>query len=496
MQGADIHDSTDHCPGAADAPSSISLVSFCALGHSVDVTIVLAMAKYLVLLALFVAFTDLYAFNLKSNSFVRMSSIKRRDRGGSMGISMKGDYVVVGQSGSAAETIILQLAKLNSDCTITGIFDQIPLSPNLLEAVNDSGNRKVSIYYSNDIEKSLNKFKVVGSSSTDISSILANKDIIVVADDGDERLRNEQRSRDYSSDARSTMEKLLKTMSSANVNSVYCVSTAAKKTAEDGGLPFKLFANVDISDQFKAFCAKGGKKFASLKYGKLVGGVPGAEPTPFIGLPALEPELDSSYVLKSLVLTSAENNQYAGIEICTRDTLAEATARYVIKGVFTDVECLIVSIAGDPPTEKEWEQSFIRISPSTDAKIMSIEFGEILKPQLLVSWLVEQWFPQALIDADTATILTGARPVRAVKTSDSSVRLVWENIQSDLSVKIVGGLDIVLNQGSPPSLDVKRQSARALPGEILLVDRLVEGVNKYVYKRKICTPAADSKMKM
>ena len=459
------------------------------------------MTKCLVFIALFIALTELYAFNLKSSSFVTRRSPTGCRSGKNAAaramIAMKGDYVVIGQSGSAAETIILQLKKFNSDCTITGIFDQMPLSPQLLETVNDTNNRKVSIYYSSDIEKSLNKFKVVGSSSSssDIVGILANKDIIVVADEGDERVRNEQRGRDYNSEVKNTMGKLLKVMSSANINSVYCVSTAAKNTVEDGGLPFKLFAAVDIAGQYKAFCEKSSKKFASIKYGKLVGGVPGAEPTPFIGLPALEPELDLSYVLKSVVLTSAENNQYAGAEVCTRDTLAEATARYVTKGVSTDMDCLVVSIAGDSPTEKEWEQSFTRISSSTNAKILSIEFGAILKPQLLLSWLVEQWFPQALIDADTATILVGARPVRAVKTSESSVRLVWENIQPDLSVKNVGGLDIMLNQGSPPSLDVKRLSAGALPGEILLVDRLVEGVNKYVYKKNICTPAADSKVK-
>ena len=43
--------------------------------------------------------------------------------------------------------------------------------------------------------------------------------------------------------------------------------------------------------------------------------------------------------------------------------------------------------------------------------------------------------PQALIDADAATILRGARPVRAVKVAETgAVQIKWEDLQSDLTV--------------------------------------------------------------
>ena len=60
----------------------------------------------------------------------------------------------------------------------------------------------------------------------------------------------------------------------------------------------------------------------------VLGGVPGAEPLPFMGLPLLEPELHPSYVLRSVVLTSSTSNQYAASEVCTRKALGEAVGMF------------------------------------------------------------------------------------------------------------------------------------------------------------------------
>ena len=74
--------------------------------------------------------------------------------------------------------------------------------------------------------------------------------------------------------------------------------------------------------------------------------------------------------------------------------------------------------------------------------------------------------PQALIDADAATILRGARPVRAVKIAETgAVQIKWEDLQPDLTVKAAGGLEIRLQQGSTPGLSVVRLSQGSLPGE-------------------------------
>ena len=206
---------------------------------------------------------------------------------------------------------------------------------------------------------------------------------------------------------------------------------------------------------------------------------------PFLGLPALEPELDPSYVLNSIVLTSPNANQYGNIEVCTRHSLAESCYRLLNNNQF--IEGLVVSIPGNIPSEKDWDQLFARFNTNSNSEILKLDFKEMTKPALFLSWLIDTWFPQALIDADTATILTGARPVRIVKSSDNSVKIFWESLQPDLSVIVTGALEIRL-LSSPPSLSVIRQSSGELPGEILLVDRLVEGINKFIYKKNIAIP--------
>jgi hypothetical protein len=69
------------------------------------------------------------------------------------------------------------------------------------------------------------------------------------------------------------------------------------------------------------------------RYGALTGGVPGAEPLPFMGFPLLEPELHPSYVLQSVVLTNAQS-KYSSDEICSRNTITEVISRTVLKGLY------------------------------------------------------------------------------------------------------------------------------------------------------------------
>ena len=66
-------------------------------------------------------------------------------------------------------------------------------------------------------------------------------------------------------------------------------------------------------------------------------------------------------------------------------------------------------------------------------ELIRIAFGAINKPAALTNWIGDIWFPQALIEADAATILTGARPVRAVKNLETgNVQIKWEDLQPDL----------------------------------------------------------------
>lgn len=127
-----------------------------------------------------------------------------------------------------------------------------------------------------------------------------------------------------------------------------------------------------------------------------------------MGLPLLEPELHPSYVLRSVVLTSPTSNQYAASEVCTRKALGEAVGTPPNHSTLSEllttpltrgeseacptlilflprishtnrlaflstrvarmldrkgsIETLVVSIAGTPPSEKDWDQLFTRMA--------------------------------------------------------------------------------------------------------------------------------------
>ena len=130
---------------------------------------------------------------------------------------------------------------------------------------------------------------------------------------------------------------------------------------------------------------------------------------------------------------------------------------------------------------------------------------------------------QALIEANAATILSGARPVRARKLPSPDpnrvdIHIAWEDLQPDLSVifntvvvvvvapqlrsrhstycqhffpeqvKPVGTVEISVSS-EPPRLRVRRLTAGGeLPGEEQLLDRLEEGIYKNAFKKQFCAP--------
>ena len=129
------------------------------------------------------------------------------------------------------------------------------------------------------------------------------------------------------------------------------------------------------------------------------------------------------------------------------------------------------------------------------AELLKIEFGAILKEDAFSKWITSSWFPSALVDADAATILTGSRPVRTI-TKDKSISIVWEDFDKEAMKPVkVGSLEIVLdNSDKSPSLTVLRQSdgKNKLQGEDLLLDKLVEGINKNAYRKQFCVPPEES----
>lgn len=425
-----------------------------------------------------------YSFNQKSSvrgrCHVNVYCNGEKQQGRRMAIDMNGNRaLVVGRAGGIAETISLRLQQLGVSTAVA--LDRYPFSPHLAESKGD-----IDVYIG-DISslKNIN----VPTQQTTLTSVADDRIVILCGDEGDETLRGPI-DRNSKLPSSTLIEETLKILP----KSVSSVVTTASVSSNAGALG-SLFNSKSAIDIVKKWCQDNNKPLSSIRYGKLTGGITGMEALPFMGMPMLEPEIHPSYVLKSVVLADPSNNKYADSELCTRDSLSEALARLVSRKLY-GVDALIVSIVGSTPTDKEWERLFGRVTNKENAELARLEFGAIPKPDALLQWLVDTWFPQALVEADAATVLTGARPVRAVKTSSTTVEIKWDDIKPDLSVEAVGSLAISLNpigdELSGPYLSVIRRADKPLPGESQLTDKLIEGINKTVYKKGFCTPSKDA----
>lgn len=188
-------------------------------------------------------------------------------------------------------------------------------------------------------------------------------------------------------------------------------------------------------------------------------------------------------------MLSTGEKAFASTELCTRDSLAEAVTKIIVKDKVRlgQLNFQVTSIEGPLPTEENWNGLLAKISGGENVELCRVQFAEITKPQALTNWVADTWFPQALIDADAATILSGARPVKASKLSNGNIRIIWENILPDLSVKRVGEVEIRIDAtGSTPSVSAVRLAESILPGEDQLMEKLVEGINKNVFKKQFC----------
>ena len=313
------------------------------------------------------------------------------------------------------------------------------------------------------------------------ASVLQNRVIVVVGDSvaDEDQLKDEL--------AGPLFNKLSKILP-PNVKGLICAS-GANEEASQGGLG-NIFGNVG-STVFEKFVQSNNVPFSVVRYGKLTGGIPGAEPIPFMGFPLVEPEIHPSYVLRSVVLSNTKDNKYSAIESCTRDSLGETITRLIKTDLYkssSNFNAQVISLAGPAPTEKEWKINFAKLAGGKDVELLRMEFDEILKEKAFSNWLADQWFPQALIDADAATIIAGARPVKAVKQENGNIKIFWEELKPDLSVLKVGEIEVRLeNTDASKALSVIRISGKELPGESQLMDRLLEAVNKNAVKKNFVT---------
>lgn len=401
----------------------------------------------------------------------------------------KQKIAVVGMAGGLAETVINSLLEKGID--VSALLDEAPYSPELTNKLKNS-NKNV-LYYC-DFDKST---ATTNQNSMPLTNLLENRLVVMIDDRGVDSLVGLGSKDEVDKDVEKMMNKFISVLPQS-ISGFVCATKFALASEENK--IGKLFGS-KTATSYKSWCEKNNIRFINLQYGSLIGSIPGCDPLPLVGLPLKEPEVDQSYVLRGVVINDLKSNAYAATEKCSRDSLAESLLQS-ISNVGKDqkvLEALIISIVGKSPSAVEWKQLFSRVTNSNNIDIVRIPFKDINKPTLLLNWISEFWFPQALIDADAATILTGARPVRAMnikgkEPNEQIVKIAWEDLRPDLTSVAVGHLEISLenvgskDEGKRPSIVVKRMATGNLPGELQLMDKLVEGVNKNVYKKQFCTP--------
>jgi hypothetical protein len=413
------------------------------------------------------------------------SPILRRTTSASVRMAANG-FAVVGVAGGAAETIACRLIEEGN--SVVTILDREPSSPVIMAEARKNGG----VYIAEDLEQRIVSVVPGMGTSTSVGSVLGGKVVIAVGDPGDDLLRGNGDGDDgfgrlvkkVPSPALPMLSKLAKALPDNIDSIVLSMGVSEDDDAMKSG--FTPFGAPASSKLFREWCAEKGKSFSLFRYGKLSGGVTGNAPVPFVGLPTLDPELHPSYSLRSCVLTRPFGNLVTAdsSDICTRDTLAEAIVQSVDRS--SPVEALVLSTEGKMLSKNDWAKSFQRLSTEDSSQLLSLEFASVNKLKQLTSWVTGTWFPAAIIDSNAAVILSGARPVRAVSKVDGVVELVWETMTADLQVKPAGSLKVTITE-QPPALTVTRSQAGALPGEVELVDNLVENAQQ-IYRKKLATP--------
>ena len=218
-----------------------------------------------------------------------------------------GGVLVVGLAGSAAESVVCKLLESGTS-NVAVLLDRRPCSPELLEAAKA---KKVQIL-SGEIAKD-QLFDITDERSLKLSGLMQGRIVVAVNDEGDDDLRGltKDQRKEKISVSGPIMEALLKSMQ-PSVKSLLFTTSVEADTVQ--GM-FGKAGGSSGSESFRAWCKTNNKPFSLLRYGKLTGGVPGAGPLPFIGLPLQEPELHPSYLLRSVVLTTLSSNQYAATEV-------------------------------------------------------------------------------------------------------------------------------------------------------------------------------------
>lgn len=395
-----------------------------------------------------------------------------------------GEVLLVGAAGGVAENVAVALLQQNEEVRLNLVLDRKPYSTKLTTFLQGKSKNNVRVYLSEDNWQ---------------DAVLKADTVLALDDYGDVETRQEQLDankplQDRSSEIPLLLAKVVNALPSSGTSRRQVISTVsmkqAKRIANTAAPFFRPEADYGMANKCKA----ANVPFSCLRYGELIGGVPGLEPVPIMTLPFQEPELHPSYVLQSVVLSEPQEVSQPETTSCTRDSLATCIVQMLNmqsgKGK-TDVDAVIQSIPGLAPNPEDWLKLLQRAQSGGNLELLRVEFAEILKPNLFINYLMDTWYPQALIDSNAATIRSGPRPVRTTKTSDKSFQITWEDLLPDLTVKTPGTIRIELvTDAKVPYLAATRVAERSLPGDKALIDKLLEEINKSAYKKQFCTAKA------
>lgn len=278
-----------------------------------------------------------------------------------------------------------------------------------------------------------------------------------------------------------------------------------------GGLFAGLFGGNDIEVPDSLEEAMKGAT-AVIRYGELFGAPESSpESSPFMGGPRREPTVRDMYTQRSVRIdptiaggdSSSKSNRLALGEAASRLGLGKVAATND-GGMYVSLS----SFAGtEAPTDEEWNAQFDRVtkmmaaSPTAGgARLYSAEFSSVPSTKRLTEWIAMKWAPAILRSYDIAGTRVGARPVYALKTSDTTVEIVWQelvdfnSVTSGRMVIEVGESGLVASRGpGDAAKGFGRISAGPLPGEDILVRRLADAASQAVEKGLAVKPQVAKK---
>lgn len=306
-------------------------------------------------------------------------------------------------------------------------------------------------------------------------------------------------------------------------------NTESDEKKQGGGLFASLFGGsgneIEIPNSLNE--AMGGVS-AVLRFGELFGAPESSpESSPFMGGPRRDPTVREMYTQRSVRIDPTIAGGDMGSKT-NRLALGEAASRLGLGKVDcssssnTMVDVSLSSFAGtEAPTDEEWNAEFNRVSKmissgagamggaSSKPRLFTAEFSSVPSTKRLSEWIATKWAPAILRSYDIAGTRVGARPVYALQTSDTTVEIVWQELDSKTFTSVTSGkmlIELVMDEESGSSLLVAsrgagdassgfgRVSMVPLPGEEILVRRLGDAASQAVEKGLAVKPQVAKKM--